>query len=85
MSRETSSLIANRQETVMPVLQEPPSVQFVTNSAGEKTAVIVPLADYQELLEDLSDLAAIAERRDEPTVSHDELLSELKRDGHLPY
>lgn len=69
----------------MPVLQEVPSVQFVTNSAGEKTAVIVPLADYQELLEDLSDLAAIAERRDEPTVSHDEVLSELKRDGHLPH
>ena len=69
----------------MPVLQQPPSVQFVTNSAGEKTAVIVPLADYQELLEDLSDLAAIAERRDEPTVSHDELLKELKRDGHLPH
>ena len=69
----------------MAVLQEPSSVQFVTNAAGEKTAVIVPLADYQELLEDLSDLAAIAERRDEPTVSHDELLSELKRDGHLPH
>ncbi len=68
----------------MSVLKEPQSVQFVTNSAGEKTAVIVPLTDYQELLDDLSDLAAIAERRDEPTVSHDELLSELKRDGHLP-
>lgn len=85
MSRELLSLIVKRQEIVMPVLQELPSVQFVTNSAGEKTAVIVPLADYQELLEDLSDLAAIAERRDEPTVSHDELLSELKRDGHLPH
>ena len=68
----------------MLVLKEPPSVQFVTNSAGEKTAVIVPLADYQELLEDLGDLAAIAERRDEPTVPNDVLLSELKRDGHLP-
>ena len=68
----------------MLVLKEPPSVQFVTNSAGEKTAVIVPLADYQELLDDLGDLAAIAERRDEPTVSHDVLLSELKRDGQLP-
>ena len=85
MSCEPLSLIVKRQEIVMPVLQESSSVQFVTNSAGEKTAVIVPLADYQELLEDLSDLAAIAERRDEPTVSHDELLSELKRDGHLPH
>ena len=69
----------------MSAMKEPPAVQFVTDSAGVKTAVIVPLADYQELLEDRSDLAAIAERRDEPTVSHDELLSELKRDGHLPH
>ena len=68
----------------MPSVKVPPTVQFVTNSTGEKTAVIVALADYQELLEDLSDLAAVAERRDEPTVSHNELLSELKRDGHLP-
>ncbi len=68
----------------MPAVKEPPTVQFVTNSAGEKTAVIVPLADYQELLENLSDLAAIAERRDEPTMSHDELLAELKHDGLVP-
>ena len=68
----------------MLAVKEPPSVQFVTNSMRETTAVIVPLADYQELLEDLSDLATVAERRDEPTVSHDELLGELKRDGLIP-
>ena len=84
VARDPSALIVICEEIVMPAVKEPSTVQFVTNSAGEKTAVIVPLADYQELLEDLSDLAAVAERRDEPTVSHDELLSELKRDGHLP-
>ena len=68
----------------MPAMKEPPAVQFVTDSAGVKTAVIVPLADYQELLEDLSDLAALAERRDEPSISHDQLLGELKHDGLLP-
>lgn len=56
-------------------------VQYVTNQDGEKTAVIVPLDDFQELLEDIEDLAAVAERRDEPTISHDELLDKLKRDG----
>jgi PHD/YefM family antitoxin component YafN of YafNO toxin-antitoxin module len=56
-------------------------VQFVTNQNGEKTAVIVPYDEFRELLEDLEDLAALAERRDEPTVSHDEVLAELKRDG----
>jgi hypothetical protein len=56
-------------------------VQYVTNHDGEKTAVIVPFEEFQELLEDIEDLAAVAERRDEPTVSHEEVMGELKREG----
>lgn len=56
-------------------------VQYVTNQSGEKTAVILPITEFQELIEDIEDLAAVAERRDEPTVSHEDLLVELKRDG----
>ena len=57
------------------------TVQYVTNPNGERVAVIVPLEDFSELLEVVEDLAAVVERRDEPTVSHAELLAELKRDG----
>lgn len=53
--------------------------RYVTNQAGEKTAVILPIGEYQELLEDLHDLAAVAERRAETTISHEELLAMLKR------
>jgi PHD/YefM family antitoxin component YafN of YafNO toxin-antitoxin module len=56
-------------------------VRYVTNREGEKTAVIVPIEEFEELLEDPGGLAAVAERREEPTVSHDRLLDELKRDG----
>lgn len=56
---------------------------YVTNDQGEKTAVILPIAEFQQLIEDIEDLAAVAERRDEPTVSHQELLAELKSDGLL--
>jgi PHD/YefM family antitoxin component YafN of YafNO toxin-antitoxin module len=56
-------------------------VQYVTNQTGEKTAVIVPIAEFEGLMEDIEDLAAVAERRGEPTVSHDDLIVELKRDG----
>ena len=52
-------------------------VQYVTDQAGEKTAVIVPIAEFQELMEDIEDLAALAERREEPTISHEELIVEL--------
>ena len=56
-------------------------IQYVTNQTGEKTAVILSIEKFQELLEDINDLAAIAERRGESTTSHDELIAELKRDG----
>ncbi|MBD9354692.1 type II toxin-antitoxin system prevent-host-death family antitoxin [Methylomonas albis] len=51
--------------------------QFITNANGEKTAVILPIADYQELMEDLADLAAIAERKDEPNIPFEAALSEI--------
>lgn len=59
------------------------NLQYVTNQAGEKTAVILPINEFEELLEDLHDLAIVAERRDEPSISHEELLAELKRDGFI--
>ena len=55
--------------------------QYVSNEQGEKTAVILPLQVFEALLEDIADLASIAERRDEPTITHEELVTELKRDG----
>ena len=57
--------------------------QYVTNEAGERTAIILPIEEFQELLEDIEDLAVLAERRDEPTVSHEQLVAELRRDGLL--
>jgi hypothetical protein len=59
------------------------SVQYLTDDQGERTAVLLPISAYQKLLEDLDDLAVIAERRDEPTNAHDQFVSELKRDGIL--
>jgi hypothetical protein len=57
------------------------TLQYLTDEAGKKTAVLLPIADYEKLLEDLDDLSVIAERRDEPTMPHKEFKDELKRDG----
>jgi hypothetical protein len=56
-------------------------IEYVTNRAGEKTGVIVPIGNFEELLEDIEDLATVAERREEPTITHEQLLAELKQDG----
>ena len=64
-------------------VQQPFHPEFVTDSDGHKKAVILTLAEYEELMEDLEDLAVAAERKDEPTISHEQLMAELKRDGLL--
>lgn len=60
------------------------NAQYLTDEKGRKTAVLLPIEEYERLLEDLEDMAAIAERRDEPTLSHEELIRDLRRDGLLP-
>jgi len=55
--------------------------QYVTNQAGEKTGVLLPITEFQELLEDIEDLAAVVERQTEPTISHDEIIADLKQNG----
>lgn len=57
------------------------TVQYLTNEKGRKQAVVLPIEEYERLLEDLDDLAVIAERRDEGTISHAELKRSLKRNG----
>lgn len=57
--------------------------QYITDSEGQRTAVILSISEYDELLEDLHDLAVIAERRDEPTIPHEKVVAELKANGHL--
>jgi len=52
-------------------------VKYITDDRGERTAVVVPIADYEKLLEDLEDLAVVAERREEPTIPHEQFVSEL--------
>ncbi len=55
--------------------------EYITDDKGNKKSVILPIDDFQDLLEDIEDLAAVAERRNETTVSHEELLRELKKNG----
>jgi hypothetical protein len=58
-------------------------LEYVVDEKGRKKKVILPIEVYEELLEDLHDLAVIAERRDEPRISFEELEHRLKDDGLL--
>ncbi len=58
--------------------------QFLTDQQGQKVAVVIPIADYESLMEDVADLASVAERRDEERISLVDLKKQLTADGLLP-
>ena len=51
--------------------------QYITDEKGEKHAVILPLAEFEGLLEDIEDLARVAERREESTIAQEDIVRAL--------
>lgn len=52
--------------------------EYITDTNGKEKSVILPIEKFEELIEDIEDLAALAERRKEPTFSHEEVIKYLK-------
>ena len=59
----------------MPINLHP---QYITDDNGEKVSVVISLKEFENMLEDIEDIAAIADRKDEDTTSHNDFLNELK-------
>jgi len=57
--------------------------QYVVDTNGKKMGVILSLKHYQRLMQDLHDLAVVAERREEKPISLEEMKRRLKRDAIL--
>lgn len=55
--------------------------QYITDQQGYKTAVILPIEKFEELLEDIEDLIVLLERRDKPTNSFEDVIKNLKKNG----
>ncbi len=57
--------------------------RYVVDGRGKKKAVIVPLSEYRQMMEDLHDLAVVAERRKERPISLEEMRRRLRFRGLL--
>ncbi|MDL1978452.1 MAG: hypothetical protein LWX52_10245 [Deltaproteobacteria bacterium] len=57
-----------------------PQPQFIVNAKGKKTGVLLSVKEYQKLMEDLNDLAIVAERRDEAPITLEEMKQRLEDD-----
>lgn len=59
-------------------------MQFVTDQKGMKIAAVVPIKEYEQLVEDLHDIEIVALRRNDERVSFEEVKRKLIADGVLP-
>jgi PHD/YefM family antitoxin component YafN of YafNO toxin-antitoxin module len=59
------------------------NVQYVTDANGERTAVILPLEEYEELLEDLHVSHIANETKDQPSRPLSEVVEELRNAGEI--
>jgi len=60
-----------------------PDVRYVTDQTGERTAVILPIEEYEELLEDLHLIRVAYESKDEPRRPFEEVVEEMRTAGEI--
>ncbi len=55
--------------------------QFLVDADGKRKGVLLSIERYEQLIEDLHDLAIVAERKEEVRIDLDEMKRRLKKDG----
>lgn len=55
-------------------------VQFVTDDRGKKTAVLIDLKEWGEIWEDFYDILVSESRKNESTISWEDLKGEIKKE-----
>jgi hypothetical protein len=58
-------------------------LQFITNIDGERMAVILPIEEYEKLLEELDLLSAAYRSRNDPGRPLDEVIAEMRLAGEI--
>ena len=59
------------------------STKFVTNNEGKKIAAILPIREYEDLLQDIYSAALIERRKSEKSYSLEDLKKKLVQDSIL--
>jgi PHD/YefM family antitoxin component YafN of YafNO toxin-antitoxin module len=59
------------------------NVQFVVDTEGRRKAVILPVEEYEEMMEDLHMGSAARESKSEPRRSFEDVANELRAAGEI--
>mgnify|MGYP003418319667 CR=1 FL=1 len=59
------------------------NLQYITDASGSKTAVVLPIEEYEELIDDLRLTEAYRASKDEPKRDFLELVEEMRRNDEI--
>ena len=59
-------------------------VKFLVDGKGKRTHAVLPIAEYEELLEDIHDAAVVNQRRTEGSISISEMKKRLYGTEEVP-
>ena len=60
-----------------------PAAEYIVDKKGHKKGVLLSIGQYEQLMEDLHDLAAIAERKNERSIPLIKIIKRTKKNGRL--
>jgi len=55
-------------------------LRFLTNENGEKTDVVMKYSDYMDMMEEIEDIRALAERKNDELIPHSEVMKMFEFD-----
>jgi PHD/YefM family antitoxin component YafN of YafNO toxin-antitoxin module len=59
------------------------NVQYITDAEGRKTAVILPIEEYEDMMDDLAMGRAARESKSEPRRPLEDVVRELRASGEI--
>ncbi|MDO8684604.1 MAG: hypothetical protein Q7N50_14150 [Armatimonadota bacterium] len=59
------------------------SIEYIIDDRGRKKSVVMSYRTYLRLLEDIADLRAIAERRDQTPEDLESVIADMKNAGRV--
>lgn len=57
--------------------------EYLVSPSGARRSVVLPIAEYEQLLEDYEDLKVVAERKAQVKLPAVDFLNKLKKNGRI--
>ncbi|MFP4470003.1 MAG: hypothetical protein ACLFPE_04935 [Bacteroidales bacterium] len=59
------------------------ALEYITDESGNKKALIIPIREFEDIIEDIEDIITAYQRKDEKKVSIEEVKKNLQSKGIL--